>query len=182
MNDRFLLRKFSRLIAVFIIGVFFFVSLGKSQEFVSYTKVGDLIPSFSLTTLEGATFNIEGMKGKVVLVNFWATWCAPCLTEMPMLEKDVWQKYKGPDFSMIAIAREQGSQEIKAFKEKHQFTFPMGPDPKRVIYSKFANAGIPRNYLVNRKGQILYQSVGSDPKDYKKLIAILEKELQSESK
>jgi hypothetical protein len=58
----------------------------------------------------------------------------------------------------------------------------MGPDPKRAIYSKFANAGIPRNYLVNRKGRILYQSVGNDPKDFKKLIAILEKELKSESK
>jgi peroxiredoxin len=182
MNDRLFQRKISCLIAAFIIGGFFFVSLGKSQEFVSYTKVGDLIPSFSLTALEGAAFNIEGMKGKVVLVNFWATWCAPCLTEMPMLEKEVWQKYKGTDFSMMAIAREQGIQEIKAFQEKYKFTFPMGPDPKRAIYSKFANAGIPRNYLVNRKGRILYQSVGNDPKDFKKLIAILEKELKSESK
>jgi thiol-disulfide isomerase/thioredoxin len=123
MNDRLFQRKISCLIAAFIIGGFFFVSLGKSQEFVSYTKVGDLIPSFSLTALEGAAFNIEGMKGKVVLVNFWATWCAPCLTEMPMLEKEVWQKYKGTDFSMMAIAREQGIQEIKAFQEKYKFTF-----------------------------------------------------------
>ena len=87
MNDRFMQRNSPRLMAACIIGVFFFVSCGRSQEFVSYTKVGDPMPSFSLTTLEGAAFNIEAMKGKVVLVNFLATWCAPCLTEMPRLER-----------------------------------------------------------------------------------------------
>jgi thiol-disulfide isomerase/thioredoxin len=74
MNDRFIQRNIPRLIAAGIIGVFFLISCGRSQEFVSYTKVGDPIPSFSLVTLEGAAFNIEAMKGKVVLVNFWATW------------------------------------------------------------------------------------------------------------
>lgn len=167
--------------ATCVIGVFFLVSCARSQEFVSYTKVGDPILSFSLMTLEGAAFNIEEMKGKVVLVNFWATWCAPCLTEMPMLEKEVWQKHKGNDFEMIAIAREQGSQEIKVFQEKNKFTFPMGPDPQKAIYSKFSNAGIPRNYLVNRQGQIIYQSTGFNPKDFRELIALLEKELKSES-
>jgi peroxiredoxin len=175
-------RNISFLIAVCIFGVSFFVSFGKSLELASYTKVGDAIPSFSLTTLEGTAFNIEEMKGKVVLVNFWATWCAPCLIEMPKLESEVWQKYKGADFAMIAIAREQGNEEIKAFQEKNKFTFPIGPDPKRVVYSKFSNAGIPRNYLVNRKGQIIYQSIGYSPMDFKELIAILEKELKSESK
>jgi peroxiredoxin len=169
------------LIAAGIVSVFFLVSCIRSQEFVSYTKVGDPIPSFSLVTIEGAAFNIEAMKGKVVLVNFWATWCAPCLTEMPRLEKEVWQKYKGNDFEMIAIAREQGIQEIKSFQEKYKYTFPMGPDPQKAIYSKFSNAGIPRNYLVNREGQIVYQSTGFNPKDFNKLIAILEKELKSES-
>jgi peroxiredoxin len=97
-----------------------------------------------------------------------------------MLEKEVWQKYKGDDFSMIAIARGQGIQEIKAFQEKHKFTYPLGPDPQKSIYSKFSNAGIPRNYLINRKGQIIYQSIGFDPKDFNELITILDKELKSE--
>jgi peroxiredoxin len=181
MNDRFKLSNISLLIAACIISASFFVSFGKSPELVSYTKIGDSIPSFSLATLEGTTFNIEEMKGKVVLVNFWATWCAPCLVEMPKLESEVWQKYKGADFAMIAIAREQGIQEIKTFQEKHKFTFPLGPDLNRAIYSKFSNAGIPRNYLINRQGQIIYQSQGYSPKDFKELIAILEKELKSES-
>jgi peroxiredoxin len=181
MNNGLMQRNIARLVVACIVGVFAFVSCGRSLDFVNYTKVGDPIPSFSLTTLEGATFNIEAMKGKVVLVNFWATWCAPCLTEMPMLERQVWQKYKGNNFKMIAIAREQGIQEIKAFQEKYKFTFPMGPDPQKAIYSKFSNAGIPRNYLVNRKGQIIYQSLGANPGDFNKLIAILEKELKSES-
>jgi peroxiredoxin len=100
---------------------------------------------------------------------------------MPMLEKEVWQKYKGKDFEMIAIAREQGIREIKAFQEKYKYTFPMGPDPQKAIYSKFSNAGIPRSYLVNREGQIIYQSTGFNPKDFTELIAILERELKSAS-
>jgi peroxiredoxin len=181
MKDKCIRQNFARVIVASVSCFIFFVACGKSQERVSYTKVGDTVPSFSLATLEGTTFHTEAMKGKVVLLNFWATWCAPCLIEMPKLESEIWQKYKGLDFAMIAIAREQGYQEIKAFQEKHKFTFPMGPDPNRAIYSKFSNAGIPRNYLINRKGQIIYQSMGFTPKDFEELIALLDKELKSGS-
>jgi peroxiredoxin len=170
--------KNSFLIPASFLAISLLVTFGKSEEILSYTKVGDQIPRFSLTTLEGKTFDVEAMKGKIVLVNFWATWCPPCLVEMPELEKKIWQKRRGADFEMIAIAREEGIPEIKKFLEKNKFTFPMGPDPKRGIYSKFANAGIPRTYLIDRRGRILYQSVGYNTDDFEKLITILEKELK----
>jgi peroxiredoxin len=176
MGKNFMRANLSFLIPAYFIMATLFVPFGKSEEFVSYTKVGDKIPSFSLTTLDGKPFSIDTLKGKVVLVNFWATWCAPCLAEMPRIEKEIWQKRKGPDFEMIAIAREQNDQEIKGFRDKYNYSFPMGPDPKRGIYAKFANAGIPRNYVINPDGQIVYQSVGYSSEDFEKLMAILEKE------
>jgi thiol-disulfide isomerase/thioredoxin len=153
------------------------VPFSKSGEYVSYTKVGDPVPAFSATTLDGKEFSTAAAKGSVVLLNFWATWCPPCQMEMPRLEKEVWQKYGGRDFTMIAIAREQSAEEITVYRAKNKYTFPMAPDPKRQVYGKFANAGIPRNYLLNREGKILFQSVGYDLKEFEKMLGILKKEL-----
>jgi len=154
------------------------VPFSKPEEFVNYTKVGQVVPSFSIATLEGKEFSTAAAKGKVVLLNFWATWCEPCQTEMPRLEKEIWIKYRGRDFEMIAIAREQTEKEITEFREKHKYSFPMAPDPKRAVYGKFANAGIPRNYILNREGKILYQAYGYAPEDFQKMKNILEKELK----
>jgi len=182
MKNRFKHLHLSFLITACFIITTLFLSFGKSEEFINYTKVGDKIPSFSVTTLDGTVFNIDALKEKVVLVNFWATWCAPCLSEMPRIEKEIWEKYKGPGFEMIAIAREQNNQEIKKFRDKHNFSFPMGPDPKRGIYDKFANAGIPRNYVINPYGQIVYQSIGYSTEDFEKMMTILEKEIKKSRK
>jgi len=150
---------------------------GRSEQYTSYTKVGDTVPSFSVTTLDGREVNVGALKGKVVLLNFWATWCAPCQSEMPRLEKEIWEKHKGSNFELIAIAREQTDKEITPYREKNKYSFPMGPDPKRTIYSKFAEAGIPRNYVIDPEGKIVFQSFGYSPDDFDKMIKILEKEL-----
>ena len=155
-----------------------FVRVSKPEEYVSYTKVGQSVPAFSVTDLEGKEFSTVGAKGKVVLLNLWATWCPPCVIEMPRLEKEIWKKYQGPDFEIIAIAREQTDKEIAEYRTKNKYTFPMAPDPKRAVYGKFANAGIPRNYVINRDGKILYQSFGYAPEDFQKMKSILEKELK----
>ena len=94
-------------------------------------KVGDEAPLFAVTTLDGAKFSLQEQRGKVVLVNFFATWCGPCLQEMPHLEKAVWQKYRGAKFAMIALGREHSNDEVRPFQKKTGFTFPMAGDVKR---------------------------------------------------
>jgi peroxiredoxin len=148
------------------------------DEIESYTKVGQQMPAFSVTTLDGKQLKIADLKGKVVLVNFWATWCPPCLAEMPRLEKEVWRKYKSSaNFVMVAIAREQSEQEIAAFRKENGFSFPMAADLKREAYQLFGNGGIPRSYVMGTGGQILYQSVGYDPAEFDQMKMVVEKAL-----
>ena len=145
------------------------------DDAATHTKVGQQMPPVSVTSTSGQTFSLASQKGKVVLVNFWATWCPPCRLEMPRLEKEIWQKFKSdPNFSMIAIAREQTEDEIKAFQQKNQYSFPLASDPKRTTYALFAESGIPRSYVVGRDGKILVQTLGYTAGDFDCLETVLQ--------
>lgn len=148
------------------------------SSFVSHTKVGDRIPAISVHEISGPEFSTTHERGKVVLVNFWATWCGPCQLEMPRLEKEIWDKYKSnPNFAMVAIAREQTKDVVSKFQQIHPYTFPLACDPDRSAYKLFADAGIPRNYVVDRHGRIVFQSIGYDPGEFAQMEMAIQKAL-----
>ena len=141
------------------------------------TRVGQQVPEFGWMTLDGQKFDTKTVHGKVVLVNFFATWCGPCMEEMPHLQKDIFQKFKDKNFVIVAIGREHNDVELKEFRKKREFTIPIAADPERKIYGRFATHYIPRNYVIAADGKIAFQSVGYTQEDFKKMLGVIDKEL-----
>ena len=141
------------------------------------TKIGMAAPPIHLKTIDGKDFDLKDVRGKVVLLNFFATWCGPCMAEMPHLQDEIWDKFKDKKFAMIAIDREEAEDVVKAFQATHQFGFSIACDPKREVYSKFATQYIPRNFLINPDGVIVFQSMGYSQTEFNDLVATIEKEI-----
>lgn len=136
--------------------------------------LGDEMPEFTAVSVDGKTLSSDDLYGKVVLINFMATWCPPCNQELPFVESDIWYKYKDrKDFVLMIIDREESLDKVKAFMEKKKFTMPFYLDEKREIYGLFAKKNIPRNYLFNKEGQLVLASMGYKKEEFD----ILKKEL-----
>ncbi len=150
----------------------------KSNDFESFdlVKVGQNVPNFSFKALDGKNYQISDMKGKTVLLVFFATWCPACMKELPLLEKEIWEKYKSDNFMIIALGRDHSMDEIRKFNQEKGYTFLLAPDPSHKIYSKFFKQYIPRNVLIDKEGKIIYQKQGYREEDAKKLNELIEKE------
>jgi peroxiredoxin len=154
-------------------------TLASSEAESSLTKVGDAVPAFTIETTAGQKLTPESLKGKVVLLNFFATWCGPCLGEMPHLQK-LHEQFKDNDkFVMVAVGREHQPDEVKAFAEKQKLTFPVAADPKHEAYGLFAKQYIPRNYVIDRDGKILFQSVGFSEEEFQEMTKQIQKALET---
>jgi peroxiredoxin len=99
------------------------------------------------------------------------------MEEMPRLEKEIWQAFKGKDFTVLAIGREHSADELRSFRDKKRFTFPIAPDPERKIYSKYATMYIPRNIVIDENGNIVYQSKGYTAEEFENLLDTIKKAL-----
>lgn len=147
-------------------------------EETTLVKVGSEAPDFEVTMFDGKKISLAGLKGKVVLVNFWATWCPPCRSELARVEKEIIERFKGEDFLFLPISRGETAEKVAAFREKMGYKFPMGLDPEQAIYNKYATNYIPRNYLIGRDGKVVEVSVGYDDAEFKKLVAKIEETLK----
>ncbi|SDJ11836.1 Peroxiredoxin [Pedobacter sp. ok626] len=146
------------------------------------TKLGESVPKFSFEIERGKTANIDDYKGKLILINLFATWCPPCNTELPLVQKQIWEKYSNnPDFAFFVFGREEGWDKLEPFKKAKGFTFPILPDVDRSIFSKFATQSIPRNIIVDQNGKIIYQSIGFSEKEFAEMVALIDANLKKTS-
>lgn len=113
--------------------------------------------NFTLSGLDGQKWTLRDLSGKVVLVNFWATWCPPCRKEMPDLDA-LYKKYKDQGFVVLAISDEQPAA-VQAFLEKHKVSYPILLDPGDVVHKRFDVMGIPKSYLYDRDGKLVAQAM-----------------------
>jgi peroxiredoxin len=114
---------------------------------------------FTLTDLQGKSWNLKDLRGKVVLVNFWATWCPPCRKEMPDLEA-LYRRFKDKDqgFVVLAISDEDAAK-VTPFLAERNITYPVLLDPGRKVSEQFVVAGIPKSFVYDRSGKLVAQSI-----------------------
>ena len=149
------------------------------QDTTTFTKVGDKAPAFICKTIDGKTLDISKLQGKYVMVNFFATWCGPCNNELPVLQKNIWEKYKNnPNFVLIILGREHSEKEVQDFVTQKNFTMPFAPDPGRKIFKLYASQSIPRNVIIGKDGKIIFQSIGYTEEEFKKVESLLAEKLK----
>lgn len=158
-----------RTLIVLITALFLAGSAFAQDEFTLATK-GQSAPDFTFETAPGKTLKLSDLKGKVVWINFFATWCPPCRKELPHLQKEVYDKYAdNDDFVLIILGREHNWDEINKFKTEQGFSMPFYPDPERKVFSIYAKQNIPRNFIIDKEGKIAVSSIGFNEKDFEKI-------------
>ena len=143
--------------------------------------VNDTATSFTVQMLDGGKIDLANLKGKVVLLNFWATWCAPCMMEFNEIPSKIIASFKSKDFVFLPISRgETVATVTKGMEELSQkgIAFPVGIDPDKSIWDKYGTTGIPKNFLIDKHGVIRYESVGYEEGGVDKLAKEIQKLLE----
>jgi peroxiredoxin len=142
-------------------------------------KIGQQVPDFSMTTTAGKTVRMADLRGKVVMLQFTASWCSVCRKEMPHIEAEIWLKYKqNPEFALYGIDLDEPRETVEKFAGQIPITYPLALDPKGGIFCRFAEkeAGVTRNVIVDKNGKIVYMTrlyKEEEFQEMKKVIAAL---------
>jgi peroxiredoxin len=154
-------------ILIFLIGcallVIILLRLNKSPSTFSLPASltnGKPAPNFSLSGLDGKKINLADYQGKVVFINIWATWCAPCVEEMPSMQK-LYNEFKGDDFEILAVSIDtQGLEVVAPFMKNHKLTFPALLDPQGTIKTSYGITGVPESFIIDKDGTLVKTIIG----------------------
>jgi len=127
---------------------------------VQQPRVIKSAPNFTLTDLDGARKSLSDMRGKVVLLTFWATWCAPCRHEMSQIEA-LWEQYRNHGFTVLAVNVDRGNiSGIRDFIRQRNLSFPSVLDPDGTVRNTYGVRALPTTYLIGRDGKIIGRIIG----------------------
>jgi cytochrome c biogenesis protein CcmG/thiol:disulfide interchange protein DsbE len=120
---------------------------------------GEKAPDFNLHTFDGQTLTLSELRGKVVLVNFWASWCIPCEQEAPILE-NAWRHYQDQGVVFIGVDYVDTETEARAFMARFDVTYPNGPDLGTEISHAYRMQGVPETYVIDKTGTLAFVKIG----------------------
>ncbi len=132
--------------------------------------VGDTAPEFALAGLDGKQVHLSDLRGKIVIVHFWATWCPPCVEEMPTLNK-IARALPARDFQILAVSVDEGgASAVGSFMERNRLSLPVLLDSDHAVSSRYGTFKFPETYIVGRDGVVKYKVIG--PQDWNDPAAI----------
>jgi cytochrome c biogenesis protein CcmG/thiol:disulfide interchange protein DsbE len=166
--------RWGTLIIWIVVGlVLFGLAMALARSFAAQPGSGPA-PDFTLDSYDGDTLTLSGLRGQVVVVNFWASWCVPCADEAPGLEK-AWQAYRDQGVMFIGVDYVDSDAEGRKFIEKYGITYPNGPDLGNRISDAYAIQGVPETFIIDRQGEVAFFAMR--PLSFEELSAEIEKAL-----
>ncbi len=156
------------LVFLAVAGLLILFSLKQNNSYLNYSplKTGLPAPNFTFPGLDGKMVSLSDYRGTVVLVNIWATWCPPCVDEMPSMER-LYKELKGEKFEILAVSIDAlGAKAVAPFMEKYNLSFPALMDPDATIKTMYQATGVPESFIVNQEGILIKKIIG--PRDWAK--------------
>ena len=150
------------LVFLVVAAVVIMFALKQNNPYLKFSplRVGQPAPDFTLPGLDGKMVSLSDYRGHVVLVNVWATWCPPCVDEMPSMER-LYQELKDENFEIVAISIDaMGAEAVASFMEKNNLNFAALLDPEGTIKSVYQITGVPESFIVNKKGILVEKIIG----------------------
>jgi cytochrome c biogenesis protein CcmG/thiol:disulfide interchange protein DsbE len=143
----------------------------------SPATVGSVAPDFTLTDLDGTPISLAELRGRPVVVNFWASWCGPCVEEFPLLE-DAARRHAGDELAIVGIVYQDRSEAARAFMERNDASWPAAMDPGERTAAAYGILAPPETFFIGRDGRIVARQIGqlSASSLDEKLAAIIDEE------
>ncbi len=156
-------RRWSAGLAVVIASLAVTRVVGCGPGIARGVEVGDQVPEYKAPDLDGVEIALDDLRGKVVLINVWATWCGPCRVEMPPIQRS-YDRFKERGFTVIAVSIDAGPgyrEKVSAFAEEFELKFPILLDPDGRIARVLQTVGVPETFVVDREGKIVKRLIGA---------------------
>ncbi|MCK3684744.1 TlpA disulfide reductase family protein [Maribellus sp. YY47] len=147
------------------------------EDYGYIVKLGQQVPDVTMELTDGKKITTSDLKGKVVMLQFTASWCSVCRKEMPHIESQIWQKHKdNKDFVLVGVDMNEPIDKVKKFKEDIKVTYPLALDPGGKIFYTFAaeGAGVTRNVIIDKTGKIVYMTRLYKEDEFREMVDVID--------
>lgn len=172
--------------SILVLTLIFFISNSVSAQTKEVydngyiVKIGQKAPDFMIKEAGGKSYKLSDLKGKVVMLQFTASWCSVCRQEMPFIEKEIWAEKKSQGLVVIGIDRDEPVDKVLKFQKDIGVSYPLALDPGAYIFGLFAvkEAGVTRNVIIDRSGKIIFLTRLFEREEFDKMKEVIFAELE----